>query len=302
MYSVRMEETSELSICGRGLYGISISKNELRHNNVLPRVLGLDSSKALPHSPLYIKTVFTVCIPAGWVDEGPTREIRIHRAVERVVRRTVERMLVEARLGHHPLGVVHIVAAAHEELEVPLEHHVHQNVAKGRGYVALVARFSALKVDAAGMVVQRHRHSCCSYSERSIYDEYGVVCHRNVGGHLNFAQESRWQNNAHTIYICRANKNIAPVRTSTGKRVRADGSRFSEPGRALQHGTELTFFFRSSLEIWAKRFSPKTLFLRTGSNPSVPHIFNIHIPPVYHVMDLPALYSRLLSSSTQRLG
>ena len=60
-------------------------------------------------------------IPAGRVDEATTRVRRIDRAVERVVRRTVERMLVEARLRHHTLGVVQIVAAAQKELKMPLQ-------------------------------------------------------------------------------------------------------------------------------------------------------------------------------------
>ena len=60
-------------------------------------------------------------VPAGRVEEAATRVRRIDRAVERVVRRTVERMLVEARLCHHTLGVVQIVAAAQKELKMPLQ-------------------------------------------------------------------------------------------------------------------------------------------------------------------------------------
>ena len=82
--------------------------------------------------------------PAGWVDNGSTREIRVDWAVERVVRRTVERILVEALLRHDTLWVVQIVAAAHKELEMPLEHQVRckANAAAGCGNGARVRTVS----------------------------------------------------------------------------------------------------------------------------------------------------------------
>ena len=59
----------------------------------------------------------------------------------------------------------------------------------------------------------------------------------------------------------------------------------------------LFFFVRFSLfmEIWVRTFcSIHFLILCTGSSPCVPHRLNMRTPPVYRVMDLPALSSRPL--------
>ena len=60
-------------------------------------------------------------VPAGRVDIVSSGIVGVDGAVERVVLRAVKGILVEAFLRHHPVGVVQVVAAAEEELDVALQ-------------------------------------------------------------------------------------------------------------------------------------------------------------------------------------
>lgn len=59
-------------------------------------------------------------VPARRVDVVSSRVVGVDGAVEGVVLCTVQRVLVEAFLCHHPVRVVQVVAAAEEELDVAL--------------------------------------------------------------------------------------------------------------------------------------------------------------------------------------
>ena len=60
--------------------------------------------------------------PAGGAEEVPANVVWIDAAGVVVVRRTVERMHVEAALGNHAIWVGHVVGVADEKLEVALVH------------------------------------------------------------------------------------------------------------------------------------------------------------------------------------
>lgn len=59
--------------------------------------------------------------PARRVNVVSAGVVGVDRTVEGVIRRTVERVLVKAGLLYHSVRIVHVGAAAEEELDVALE-------------------------------------------------------------------------------------------------------------------------------------------------------------------------------------
>lgn len=59
-------------------------------------------------------------IPARWVDVVATGVVRVDGAVKVIVVGSVERVLVEAALLRHAVGVVQILRVAQKVLHVPL--------------------------------------------------------------------------------------------------------------------------------------------------------------------------------------
>lgn len=92
--------------------------------------------------PVLYSTLQLSFTPARRIDVISPGIVGIDGAVVGVVLRTVEGVFVEAALGHYPLRILHVAAAADEELDVALKGVSEENMTAGKCQGCIPSRSS----------------------------------------------------------------------------------------------------------------------------------------------------------------